>query len=596
LPSENLVTLDGITLYHMDHAFGILSAVPTSIVKDVQLYKSNFPAKFGGKLSGVVEMTGKNGDFQKAHIDFETNEMAAQGMVQVPVMDYATILLSGRHSLNTYLARNLYKTINQTPPFINDFIQTTSENDVTDNPTPEITFWDTYAKISLTPTSKDLVNFSFFRSQDIMSANRGDLNAFSSREWIWSNSGLSASWFRAWDKTFQTDLQVTQSAYKINQDSSAVEGLYGASDQASRVKNSIDDFSIKLDNQWDGIKNHSFSFGYQFKKVKTDFVEWHPQFARILTHGIEAQQNIFYLQDDWQISDHLKMRPSLRITHFDLADKYFYSPRLAANYSLTKSIQLKASAGQYHQFVSNFGYEFPNYIGQLNWLVNDNTVLKPGRSNHYTIGFNWNGKLFDIDMEYYHKQSKGIIEQINTISAGNVIIPALVQRETKSNGIDVLLHHKNSVFDGWLSYSYNSSKINIPAGAPYPLSGETPHSLKAIAKYTLGSLVFAVSGYYTSGTPYSLPLIAEVGDGSYILTAPLNRNSERLPDETRVDFSLNYHYPAPWYKINLGISIYNLFDQQNTWYKNFSVQDGQLISKDVNKLGFTPTVFLRFSF
>jgi hypothetical protein len=246
--------------------------------------------------------------------------------------------------------------------------------------------------------------------------------------------------------------------------------------------------------------------------------------------------------------------------------------------------------------VSNFGYEFPNYIGQLSWLVNDNTVLKPGESDHYTMGFTWAGKPFNLDMEYYQKQSKGMIEQVNTVSDDAIITPALVQRKTKSYGVDVLLHYENKAFDGWLGYSYNNSKIDNPVTSSYPLSGETPHSLKAIGQYTWGSLVFAVSGYYTSGTPYSLPVLNNAGNGSYILTAPVSRNSERLPAETRIDLSLNYHYKAPWYRINLGLSIYNLLDQQNTWYKSFSVRDGQIISNNVYKLGFTPTFFLRFGF
>ena len=117
-PDQNLVVLDGMTVYKVDHFYGFFSAFNAQALKDVQLYKGGFPAKYGGRLSGVVNMTGKTGSFQKVNGKFAANLLTVNGFVEVPIGNKVSLLLAGRRSFTDILKSDLYKKI--TGNFIDD--------------------------------------------------------------------------------------------------------------------------------------------------------------------------------------------------------------------------------------------------------------------------------------------------------------------------------------------------------------------------------------------------------------------------------------------------------------------------------------------
>ncbi len=595
-PSENAVILDGINLYHTDHAFGIFSSVPSAVVKDIRLHKSAFPARYGGRTSAIVEMTGKTGNFEQPRFQLESNQMAALGVAEIPIRSIGNLIISGRHSLRTDLPERLFKRMNESPPFINDFIQTEGEGQQTVPADPDIRFYDAYGKLSLMPGKNDLVCVTFFKSQDRLE-NRGPvLSGLSSREWGWNTEGLSASWYRSWNRFWQTKWIASVSDYGVEQDSQSLRLYSDTPAQGTRLNNTLNNKKIGFDAEYTGMEKHHLQFGYEFKQVQTDFNEYHPEYADLLQHGIRSKTHAFYIQDDWNLTSRTRINSALRATYFDLADRYFMSPRLALTYALSDSLTLKGSYGYYHQFVSSFGHAFPNYIGQLTWLVNDNTVLKPANARHLVGGLIWQTPLADMDLTVYHKDPNGLIEQLNRVDAEEErpILPALVQRQSRSLGIDLTLKKSFRGLHTWLGYGFNDSRIEAGNDISYPIAGNAKHNIKAAGHFYMRRWAFSASWQWESGKPYSTPEVTAHAN-QFILTAPLKRNQERLAPTHRLDISLYYVVEQPLYQARLGLSFHNVFDSKNTWYNSFYIENGSLKSKQIYQIGFTPAVFLRLT-
>jgi len=596
LPSENLITLDGIALYHTDHAFGVLSTVPTSVIKDIRIHKNAFPARFGGRTSAVVEMSGKTGDFNTASVDVEANLMATQGMLQMPISDWGSMIVSGRHSLDNDVPVRRFNRINQAPPFMDNFVQTMSPQAATAQARPDIRFYDLYSKLSVLPGKNDLLYFTLIKTEDRMENNNTALNGLGSRLWQWSTEGLSANWYRVWNRSWQSKLMLSYSSYSIGQTTDKNDAFRADLPQAVRINNRLDERRLFAGTEYSGWNGHLLSAGFERSQVETDFNEWHPQYEDILEHGIEGISNAVFVEDRWDINERLRLTSSLRATHFDLTDQWYYSPRVSLAFMVNDALSLKSAFGRYHQFVNSFGYEFPNYVGQLSWLVSDGGVLKPSSSDNAMAGFTWETALADVDLELFRKDADGLIEQINTIDTlqSPPILSRLEQRSHTVSGLDLMLRREFGRVGAWLSYSYNDAGVQSNNGN-YNLPGLSPQTVKLVSTYSSQNWRFSASWQWAEGRYYSTPQFTRVPD-NYIFTSPAQKGGQQLAATQRLDASIDYNFQAGFYKIAIGSSFYNLLDRKNIWYKSFEVSDGELKSKNVFQDGFTPNIFLRLSF
>ncbi|MEL7144829.1 MAG: TonB-dependent receptor, partial [Bacteroidota bacterium] len=209
-PDQNLVLLDGMTIYKVDHFFGFFSAFNANAVKDVQLYKGAFPAKYGGRTSSVVDLTGKTGSFQKFGGGLNLNFLSVNGYAEIPVSDKISILLAGRRSYTDVLRSGLFQRItenligqdNLTNPNIDPANITQVQ--------PDFYFYDWNAKVSYKPSINDIVTFNFFNGQDFLDESRV-VNQSNTRVSIladlgeqtdWGNQGASLKWSRQWNAKF----------------------------------------------------------------------------------------------------------------------------------------------------------------------------------------------------------------------------------------------------------------------------------------------------------------------------------------------------------------------------------------------------------
>ncbi|MEM8890838.1 MAG: carboxypeptidase-like regulatory domain-containing protein, partial [Bacteroidota bacterium] len=287
-PDQNLVLLDGMTVYNVDHFFGFFSAFNAEAIKDVQLYKGAFPAKYGGRLSSVVDLTGKTGDPNKVHGNFGVNLLNAKAGIQIPLFKKATFSLHGRRSYTDIIQNELYKDIfgvftqTENLPNIDGLEVTTIE--------PDFYFFDLNSKLSITPTKKDVLAFSFYSGADhLLESNditieRGanptilidiDLDEQSD----WGNRGFSGKWSRQWNPKWYSNLLFASSNYfsKYNRDlgilASIPENDTIVADRNIRTfeDNDVRDISLRFDNEWQLSPKHKLEFGTLLTEAKVDY-------------------------------------------------------------------------------------------------------------------------------------------------------------------------------------------------------------------------------------------------------------------------------------------------------------------------------------
>ncbi|MEK7253277.1 MAG: carboxypeptidase-like regulatory domain-containing protein, partial [Bacteroidota bacterium] len=219
-PDQNLVLFDEFTVYHVDHLFGFFSAFNSNALKDVQLYKGGFDAKYGGRLSSVVELTGKDGNTERFNAGMGLSLLSVNGFLEAPFADgKGSFLVAGRRSFQSSFYQNLFEDFtniggegpgggeNQPePPGGRRFGQQQVQ--------PSSFFYDLNAKTTYRPTAKDIVSLSFYNGQDNLDNSRdSDNSAFggfgnfnfqrtSTDLTKWGNWGAAAKWSRRWNGQF----------------------------------------------------------------------------------------------------------------------------------------------------------------------------------------------------------------------------------------------------------------------------------------------------------------------------------------------------------------------------------------------------------
>ena len=182
-PDQNLVLLDGFTVYHVDHFYGFFSAFNSGAIKDIQLYKGGFPAEYGGRISSVMDLTGKTGNSNKFSLSAGLSLVSANATLEIPIGDKANLLIAGRRSYTDILKSGLYNSIfdlyndsNQTNgnilPNFNGFQQNQTQ--------PTFYFYDLNTKFSYKPSDKDIISISIYNGEDNLDSSRENQNTFGS--------------------------------------------------------------------------------------------------------------------------------------------------------------------------------------------------------------------------------------------------------------------------------------------------------------------------------------------------------------------------------------------------------------------------------
>ncbi|MFA7421205.1 MAG: TonB-dependent receptor, partial [Melioribacteraceae bacterium] len=243
------------------------------------------------------------------------------------------------------------------------------------------------------------------------------------------------------------------------------------------------------------------------------------------------------------------------------------------------------------------------------WLIS-NSELEPGSAQHYILGAEYETTDFLFSIEGYYKNINNLLEFTQRIvRSSQSRLTSLTNYETNffkgtgfAEGIEFLIQKKFGAINGWVSYTLGKVDYTFPdfdSGDPFPANQDRTHEFKIVGSYETGNWNFSASWVYSTGLPYTAPesqYFIELLDGtkqSYIHVSEKNVN--RLPDYHRLDLSASYMFKNKQFNGEFGLSIFNVYDQDNIWYKKYDLSVSPVEVTNVSMLGITPTIFLKLN-
>jgi hypothetical protein len=625
-PDQNLVTYDGFTIYHVDHLYGFFSAFNANAVKDVQLYKGGFDSKFGGRLSSVMELTGKEGNKKNFNLGGDISLLSGNLFTEIPLTENISILAAWRRSWKGPIYNWIFDSFNQSDD------QTEEEQQPMmggrgGGPNVETKttsyFSDLNTKVTFKPTNKDNISYSYFYSIDKLDnsssfrapegfggGNSSGLSNGTTDLTRYGNVGMSLKWSRKWSDKFYGNTLVSYSNYYSERDRSNQRTTTDSLGQESTVKtgilenNDLTDISIKTDYEWNLFKGNDLGFGLFGTDYDINYTYSQDDTSDVLSRQGQGILAGGYLQDKISLfNKRLELKPGVRLSYFDVTAKTYWEPRFAACLKITDKLSLKGSYGKFYQFANRITREDILSGSRDFWILSDDTKVPVSSATHYIAGLSYETKDYLFSAEAYRKDLEDISEYSLRFSSNRfstTVNESFYTGYGYSKGLELLAQKKTGKFTGWVSYSLGQARnhFDVYGEGYFSANQDVTHEFKAVGVYKYKRWDFSATWVYATGRPYTAPA------GSYSITlldgtsedyfTVTTKNSLRLPDYHKLDLAASYHiFNGSKKDIGyLSLSIFNAYNQTNTWYKQYYISEGSVIESDVNYLGLTPNLTL----
>ncbi len=596
-PDQNLMLLDGVPVYNASHLFGFFSVFNTDAIKNVSLLKGGFPARYGGRLSSVIDVSMKDGNMKKFSGAVSIGLISSKFTIEGPIKkDKTSFIISGRR---TYIDALI-------SPIIKFATAIAYEGEKFSG---GYHFYDLNAKINHRLNDKNRLFLSFYSGQDI--AKIKYLSKWTLEDGIEQDRGVGRlgwgniiSAFR-WNHTFQKNLFMNttltysrfnfglllhqQSAYRVKGESKH------SQEYKAEYDSGIDDLAMMVDFDYLPNVNHKVKFGlsgiyHKFRPglAKFQTIVSDPPVNFDTTFGSQtlyAPELALYGEDDINVNRWLKINVGARLSMFKVRDTLFKNiePRISTRILLHKDLSFKMSyvqMQQYLHFLTNNTVGLPIDL----WMPATNLVVSE-KSWQAAAGFAWLiGNNFTLSVEGFYKGMKNLLEfkdgeSIFSMSEENGIGEIWENKVTQgrgySYGAELFLQKKYGKLTGWVSYTYaktNRKFANINRGKEYPYKYDRRHDVSVVLLFDLNERVnFGMTWVYGSGMPTTIQLaefpLHKYSDGYYELLPNIRgRNNYRLPAYHRLDFSVNLSKQKKRGKRTWSIGVYNAYNNVNPFY------------------------------
>ena len=637
---QNLVLFDDFTVYHVDHVFGFFSAFNNNAIKDVQFYKGGFGAKYGGRMSSVVDITGKDGNTEQFGIGASVSLLSTNAVVEQPFADGAgSFILTGRKSYQSDLYNDILESV-------------TGENQNAQAGTstpgqfalgrfsiePESYFYDMNAKLTYRLPNDDKFSISFYNGADELDNSRDvDGNVDISRlcelfdgngpfggtfceEEIsfavgtidlseWGNTGISAKYSHQWNDRLDTNFVISGSEYFSYRDRLInTQVIYEDSDDepttgesSSNEDNQLDDFTVKIENDYYLNQWNTLSFGLQYTQQNIDF-SLIQNGDLVLETKNEGATSTVYIEDEIVINA-LTVIPGLRVSKYSINDEVYTEPRLSISYELNDTTQLRAAFGDYHQFALSVARQSIEEGPRNFWTLADGETVPVSKSSHFILGTTHYVGNYNFNIELFHKEYEGLSEftqQTRPIrNEDGTGLTLILEQEFHTgsgtaSGVELFLQKNIGDLTGWVGYTFSEVIYDFPtvSDTTYFADQDATNEFKTVLMYRWGDWDLASTFIYATGRPYTevLGVVEDTFPPTYEVGA---KNDLRYDDYHRLDLSFTYNFSRRGLDGQAGLSIFNLYDRKNQWYTEYEIIEGEILETEITYRGFTPSLFFK---
>ncbi len=609
-PDQNLVLLDGMPIYQTGHMFGFVSGINVNSIKDVQVYKGGFPAKFGGRISGVIEITSRNGSNVKPGGALYGNLMSQGISIESPIFDRGNWIFNFRTSSNQ---TKLYNSIKNFITGDNQFDLISESAILTKNQnasySPNFSYSDLNTRFTYLLTPKNTLSISFSAGRDSIREDREfygfeDIFSFDStltdQKTYWGNRGISINWSKYWNHTLKSRLIISNYNYLSNYESTQ-KALFSnnfVSIGTFNEKNKLTDNRIELQTNYIGLKNHKIELGAGASAYQITLRNKITDGISDTTHFISqtSYSPLFYLQDKWIKPRNFTLETGLRIFYYSKFSKLFYEPRLAIIKSISDEFSIDGSIGRYSQYIHQFINGYSTRGSDRMWILSDENIPIISSIN-YHLGANWNYENFVINTEAYYKTSNNLNSFYNETDPLSSSLRKILTGSGSASGLELLIRKKTGKITGWISYLLSKTTYEFPdinLSKRFHADHDKTHELKLVSLTKIRDWNITCSWVFSSGRVYTeLENLENSKKSIYILK---DMNKERLGSIHHLDISISRTKTILKTRIHYGSSIYNIYNKNNISHRRYNPFTQSISSTDVFMFGITPTVFINISY
>ena len=630
-PDQNLILLDEATVYNASHLFGFFSVFNADAVKDIELIKGGMPAYYGGRTSSVLAITMKDGNNKEFHGEGGIGLISSRLTLEGPIVkEKSSFIVSARRTYIDVLAK----------PFINKESTFAGSG---------YFFYDINAKANYRLSDKDRFFLSGYFGRDVFDLN-GNQPGSPKFKIPWGNATVSGRWNHVFGPKLFLNTTVIASDYKFS--------FGGGQDQFGfKLSSGIRDYGLKLDfNQYPNIRHnlrYGINYTYHIYTPSTVAVNSGDVEFNIDTPSkLNAHEAAAYIQDDFDITDRLRLNAGLRFSWFahvgpfheylmdaegnttgtkdygssDIVAQYSgLEPRVSMRYTLDKRNSLKASFNRNMQYVHLASFSSIG-LPTDTWIPSGKNV-KPQEAVQYAVGWfhDFKERKYEGSVELYYKDMANQIEYAEGASpqdGGNANYDfALVYGKGWSYGAEFFLKRRLGKLTGWVGYTWSKTERKFPDvnnGDPFPSRWDRRNDISLVAGYELNDRwSFGSTFVYSTGQAATLPVQRYFIEGR-LVSQFTERNGFRMAPFHRLDLAATLkNKPTKQvtdkatgevitvqrkYRNGWTFSIYNVYNRKNPYFIYFATEgttglEGlSLTAKQVSLFSILPSVTWNFEF
>lgn len=571
-PDQNLILLDGATVYNPSHLLGFFSTFNSDAIRDVTLYKAAMPPSYGGRLSSVVDVRMNEGNNQEYHGNISNGLLTSSGELEGPIEKGESSFLVAARATHIFLGLSS---------------DTTTKRD-------KIGFYDLNGKLNFTLGSKDHLYVSGYFGRD-------NLLVYHQFGLDWGNGIGDVRWNHVFGARLFANTSVAISNYETQ-----ITGYVNGSSYT--VNSSLNDYAFRQEWEWYASPNHTIRFGIHsiYHVIDPAKLVAAPG-SGLNDSSYESRngwENALFAGDDWKVTDRLTISYGARLTDFrvygpgnfydvdaagNVTDTMHYrtgqsvvhylnpEPRLALGYVIDDLSTVKASYARNVQNVHLLASS-ANTLPTDRWDLSNNNIL-PEISDQFSLGYyrETDDRTYSWSVETYYKILQ---HQIDFRTGANVELTDIVETELlygrgRAYGIEGQLKKTRGKLTGWVSYTLSRSQVQIDGinnNQWYNATQDRTHNIAIVGIYHPNEQwTLSADWVYYTGNPVSWPSGKYAADGR-IAFYYSERNGYRMPPYNRLDLSATKHIKHVGklhYQKDLSFGVYNAYDRLNAFTITF---------------------------
>jgi hypothetical protein len=616
-PDQNLILLDGVPVYNASHLFGFFSVFNADAIKNVRLTKGGFPARFGGRLSSVLEIDMKEGNTKEFGGEGSIGLIASKITLQGPIIkDKASCIISARRTYIDALAQ----------PFIMA---------ASDGNRGGYYFYDLNAKVNYKISDKDRLYWSVYTGDDRFYASFSDSYTNSSDDYRfrlgWGNLTSSLRWNHLFNEKLFSNTTLTFSEYLFDIDMEEEYSYNNFTDEFEfRYYSGIRDWGVKMDFDYLPNPNHYIKFGLSetyhtfypgqidLRAVQSEFEEDNIDTSFVFSQRLYSHDAYVYLEDDIKFNERLKANIGIHASLFSVGDKKYPSlqPRFSARYLIDENWSAKVSYAEMQQnihLLTNSNAGLPTDI----W-VPSTEVVKPQKSKQVAAALTRILKdgVYELSLEAYYKTMSNLI----TYKEGSSFMSFRDWQETvetngqgESYGLELFLQKKKGKTSGWIGYtlSWASRRFdNINFGEWYSYKYDRRHDISVVLSHKFSEYFdMGVTWVYGTGNAITFPQASYLPNqeqGGYLDEIEYygERNGTRMSPYHRLDLGANFRKEKPRGIRTITVGVYNAYNRKNPYFIYLGNQwsdfglggSSQKVARQISLFPIIPSITYNFKF